>query len=61
MTESVVRVADARAAAAIRDDAQLFEVSSGRYRVAIDGKYLMTADGKQPLTLEIGVHDGSGF
>ena len=52
---------DARAAAAIRDDAQLFEVSSGRYRVAIDGKYLMTADGKQPLTLEIGVHDGSGF
>lgn len=44
------------AAAAIRDDAKLYEVGDGRYRFAIGGRYLMTGDGKRPFEMSIGAH-----
>lgn len=47
------------AAEAIKDDAKLYEAGNGRYRFAIDGRWLMTADGSRPFELELGVHDGA--
>lgn len=50
---------DEKAARAIVDDAKLYETGGGRYRVAIDGKYLMTADQKKYFEIELGSHEGA--
>lgn len=43
----------AAAAEAIRDDAQPWEAGPGRYRFAIDGRFLLTRDGSQPFELNL--------
>lgn len=43
------------AARAIRNSGQLYEMGEGRYRVAIDGRYLQTTDGRD-FILSIGMH-----
>jgi len=37
----------------IKDDAELWEAGGGRYRFAVDGKFLLTADGSRPLELDL--------
>lgn len=51
----------AEAAAAIRDDAELWEAGAGRYRFAIDGRFLLTADGAKPLELDLSDQSGQRF
>lgn len=47
----------AEAAEAIRDDAQPWEVGAGRYRFAIDGRFLLTPEG---APLELNLSDMAG-
>jgi hypothetical protein len=46
------------AAEAIRDDAELWEAGNGRYRFAVDGRFLMTPEGK---TFELNLADMAGM
>jgi hypothetical protein len=48
----------AAAAETIRDDAEPWEAGPGRYRFAIDGRFVLTADGTKPL--EIWLADMAG-
>lgn len=43
----------ADAAETIRDDAEPWEAGGGRYRFAVDGKFLLTADGTRPLEIDL--------